>query len=81
MSEQEEAAWVAAIDDIESVGDLAIGTVNDRCPRCKGPLFVSGDRDYGVCLTHGEQFIGRPPSLEPPPPRSSARRMGWRLYP
>jgi hypothetical protein len=54
-----------------------------RCPRCDGPLFVSGDRDYGVCLTHGDQFIGRIPGadeLERPARRSSARRMGWRLY-
>jgi hypothetical protein len=42
-------------------------SITERCPRCKGPLFVTGSADWGLCLTHGEQFIGVVPAeLEPP---------------
>jgi hypothetical protein len=63
---------VGAIDAGESLGDLAIEATY-RCPRCDGPLFVTGSADWGLCLTHGEQYVG-PAFREPETPRVGRKR-------
>jgi hypothetical protein len=76
MSAAEEAAWLAAQNERgvqEMIGDRVLA----RCRRCGGPLFQTGDADWGLCLTHGEQFIGTVIEDLTPPTRSEAKRKRW----
>jgi hypothetical protein len=59
------------------VGPLATGNwqqATGRCGRCDGPLFVTGSEDWGLCLTHGEQYIGPFKLQLPETPRVGRKR-------
>jgi hypothetical protein len=52
------------------IGDRVVA----RCPRCGGPLCATGDKDWGLCMTHGEQYIGPFKVDLPETPRAGRKR-------
>lgn len=48
------------------------------CPRCSRRLFLELEPDYGTCLVHGSQYIGKPfqpmPEGRPAPKKVSKLR-------